>query len=495
MSTKSQNERILFGLKVKQLRQKKNLSFAELSEKAGMSVSYLNEIEKGKKYPKEDKIATLSAALGVPHALLISQEVDEGLAPVLDLLQSNFLNELPLDLFGIDLAKVVEIIANAPTRVNAFISTLLELSRNYALRQENFYFSALRSYLELHNNFFDDLETAVTTFCAQHHLTEQRPFPENTLQELLQHSYGYKIQENGLDRFPELQHLRSVFIPRRKELLLSSKLTPAQRSFEFGKELGFQVLDIKERAYTSSILRGEVFEEVLNHSKAIYFSVALHLPLHAFHEDVNRFFQQKKWNPEAFVAIMNQYEASPEMFYHRLTNILPHFFGIKKLFFLRFVHDPRTDGFEMDRELHLNHRHQPHGNAVNEHYCRRWVSTSLLQELSELQKKGDMPPVVVGAQISNYLNTEDQYLCLTIARPAYPTPNKNVSVTIGLLITADLKNKIHFLADPDISSRLVHTTCERCPISDCSERAAPPVIADKRKQFHQLQERLNKLLE
>ena len=46
MSVKSPNDRILFGLKVKQLRGKKSLSFAELSKRTGISVSYLNEIEK-----------------------------------------------------------------------------------------------------------------------------------------------------------------------------------------------------------------------------------------------------------------------------------------------------------------------------------------------------------------------------------------------------------------------------------------------------------------
>jgi transcriptional regulator with XRE-family HTH domain len=63
MSTKSLNERILFGLKLKQLRQKKNLSFAELAAETGMSISYLNEIEKGKKFPKEEKLDKLAAAL------------------------------------------------------------------------------------------------------------------------------------------------------------------------------------------------------------------------------------------------------------------------------------------------------------------------------------------------------------------------------------------------------------------------------------------------
>ena len=107
MSSKTQNERILFGLKVKQLRQSKGFSFAELSRESKLSVSYLNEIEKGKKYPKPDKIETLAVALGVPRADLTSFELSKSMAPVGELLQSNFLNELPLDLFGIERSKVV----------------------------------------------------------------------------------------------------------------------------------------------------------------------------------------------------------------------------------------------------------------------------------------------------------------------------------------------------------------------------------------------------
>ena len=42
--------------------------------------------------------------------------------------------------------------------------------------------------------------------------------------------------------------------------------------------------------------------------------------------DLETFFARKKWNGEAFLAIMKRYNATPEMFYHRLTNILPHYF-------------------------------------------------------------------------------------------------------------------------------------------------------------------------
>lgn len=493
MSTKTQSERILFGLKIKQLRQDKGLSFAQLSQQAKLSVSYLNEIEKGKKYPKGDKIAQLAAALEVSAEQLTVLELNKSMAPVHELLQSNFLNELPLDLFGIELSKVAEIIANAPLRVGAFISTLLELSRNYALKEENFYFGALRAYLELHDNYFEDIEEAVGRFLAEQGIGNARPIPEAQLRQVLETQFGYEVVDDGLAPYPELHKLRSVFIPKGKRLLLNGSLTPMQRAFQFGKELAFNLLDIKERAHTSSLLRGRVFEEVLNHSKAIYFSVALHIPHDPFVEDLKGFFQRPKWDGEAFLGIMKKYEATPEMFYHRLTNVLPRFFGMGKLFFLRFLHDPQADRFEVDRELHLNRRHHPHGNGLFEHYCRRWVSLSLLHDLWAMQREGKYVDNIVRAQRSRYIGTEDEYLCLTIARPGYPTPNRNVSVTIGILVTPSVRRRIAFFDDPAIQLRAVNKTCERCPVQDCHERAAPAEVVLKREEFKRVQARLEAL--
>jgi transcriptional regulator with XRE-family HTH domain len=493
MSAKTQNERIIFGLKVKQLRRDKGLSFAELSEQSGMSVSYLNEIEKGKKFPKSEKLKALAAALNVDIEDLTAKELDKSLAPVSDLLQSNFLNELPLDLFGIDLAKVVDIIANAPARVGAFISTLLEISRSYALKEENFYFSALRSYLELHHNYFEDIENDVQRFCTLYSIPDERPLQSGLLRQLLEDRFKYKIDDDGLAAFPELNSLRAVFLPKEKKLLLNKKLNPVQQAFQFGKELGFQFLELKERANTSSLLRSRVFEEVLNHSKATYFSVALHIPRDPFIADMQAFFARKTWDNEVFLGIMQKYAATPEMFYHRLTNVLPRFFGMKKLFFLRFVHNPGKDQFEIDKELHLDSRHHPHGNALSEHYCRRWVALSLLNDLHAIQQDGVFVNTMVRAQRSTYIGTKDEYLCLTLARPAYPAPNRNVSVTLGLLVNDTLREKVAFLDDPAIQQRNVNNTCERCAVENCAERAVPPVVINRRNQLHQIEHRLKEL--
>ncbi len=486
MSQRTPNERIIFGLKLKQLRQKQKLNFADFAKITGMSVSYLNEIEKGKKYPKEDKVQMMADALGVNKKELTSQDLGKSLMPVADLLNSNFLNELPLNLFDIELTKVVEIIANAPAKVGAFIATLVEISRNYAMQEENFYFAVLRSYLELHNNYFEEIEQAVDHFTEKHKLPDEGIVLVDQLGNLLKKKYGYKIIENGLNEYPELSEIRSVFIPKSKRLLLNMQLTDMQKAFQYGKELGFTYLGLGERANTASLLRVNSFEQVLNHFKAGYFSAALLINRRSFIKDMQQFFQRPVWSGETILNLLLKYRVSQETLFQRITNILPQYFGLENLFLLRFVHTPAKGDFKMDKELHLNRKHRPHGNALSEHYCRRWLSTSLLNDLYEMQKSGRYTGALVGVQRSHYYNTDDEYLCFTLARPAYPSPEKNVSITVGILIDDALKEKIKFIDDPAISIRQVSTTCERCPIEDCAERVALPVVIEAKNQHKKI---------
>lgn len=483
MGVKTNNERIILGLKVKQLRQDLQLSFAALALETGMSVSYLNEIEKGKKFPKPDKIVQLAKALHTSVATLTNGELGRHLEPVEELLRSNFLHDLPLDVFGIELSKIAEIVAGAPAQVGAFISALLELSRTYSVREENFYFAALRAYLELHENYFEDIEKAVSRFIEMNKLGSSRPLSPDSLAQLLRQQYGYTVLLAGLDALPDLAHLRAVYLPESQKLLLNSRLKTQQQSFQFGKELGFQSLGIFNRAKTSSLLKAHSFEEVLNHSKATYFSVALLLPLEDFKQRLQAFFQLPKWDGKAFIQLMQHYNASPEMLYHRMTNVIPKFLGIPKLFFLRFLHDPEQNEYTIDKELHLNRRHHPHANALHEHYCRRWISLSLLSDLHRMQREGKYTEQIVNVQRSRYIGTTDEYLCITLARPGYPSPEQNVSLTLGLLINEDVKRAIKWLEDPAIQFREVHTTCERCSLSDCNERSAGPSIVRKKEQY------------
>ena len=495
MANKSQNHKIIFGLKVKQLRTEQNMSFAQLAEQSGMSVSYLNEIEKGKKYPRAEKISQLATALNVESEVLTSTELTKQLAPVGELLQSNFLNELPLDLFGIELSKVTEIIANAPIRVGAFISTLVEISRTYALLDAHFFNSAMRAYQEMRYNYFEEIEKAADDFMKKDKIPLTGAINLETLKFVLQKKYKYTIFEDGMKDYPVLSDVRAVFVPKGKKLLLNGKLNSIEKIFQIAKELGFHRLKIKHRENTSSLLRNQTFDMVLNHYMASYFAAAVIIPREALLDDMRAFFKKDEWDAEALIQIKQKYNASPEIFYHRLTNLLPEFFGLQKLFFLRCIHNLEIDNFEIDKELHLNHKHHPHGNGLLEHYCRRWLSTSLLNEMHQMQKVGKYVGTFVGVQRSKYFGTDDEYLSFTLARPAHPKSHLNTSVTIGILIDDEVRKKINFLDDPKIRHRVVNKTCERCPISDCLERVKPATEVEKKEKRKAINEALKRLME
>ncbi len=90
MASDSDFIKTIFGLKMKQFRQKKSFSLQDLATITGVSKSYLNEIENGKKYPKHDKIAQLATALNCSYDDLVSTKLDKSLAPITEILQSDF---------------------------------------------------------------------------------------------------------------------------------------------------------------------------------------------------------------------------------------------------------------------------------------------------------------------------------------------------------------------------------------------------------------------
>lgn len=486
---RTHQQRIILGLKVRQARQERGWNFEELSRRSGISLSYLNEIEKGKKYPQPDNLAKLAAAFELPVEQLLTPELTKQYAPVGELLQSNFLNDLPLELFGIEMQQVVEIIARAPGSVNAFISALLEIARNYSLRDEHFYFAALRAYQELHMNYLEDVETAAEDFVKANHLPENGAAPAKLFSDLLVKLFDYRIDDKGLQKIPELSSLRSVFIPKKRRLLLNNRLTERQRAFQLAKELGFNVLQLRERPYASSLLRVRSFEEALNNYKAAYFAVAILVNRTAFIRDLTAFFSQPAWNAQFLFNLLAKYQCSPEVLFQRF-NVLSKAFDVQRVFFLRFIHDLTADTFELDKELHLNRRHQPHASGLNEHYCRRWASLNLLRELSTTN--GQAP--IIGVQREIFLDSGEEYLVFAVAKPGYPVVGRNVGVTIGIQLDENAQRTIRFWDDPNIPVKTVNVACERCPMVDCEVRAAKPEVLERKLERKQVLDVLNKLI-
>jgi transcriptional regulator with XRE-family HTH domain len=469
--------KLIMGLKLRQLRTEKGMSLAELANATKISMSYLNEIEKGKKLPKGDKIAILANALEVSYDWLVSMKMNKKLAPVAEILQSRIMKELLLDVFGIDKAQLLDLLSRVPVKLNAFLNTLIEVSRNYGMRVENFYFSALRSFQEMHENYFEEIETAVDKFVQENNIDVTRAIDCDQLRKILETNYNFLVEEDGLSNQPELRELRSVLLPgKRPRLLLNKNLNRIQKAFIMGREIGFQFLNISERPNTTSWVEFDSFEQVLNNFKASYFSCALLLNRDQLVNRLKQLFSNPTFNASEIIQLMDEFRVSPEILTHRLTNLLPRFFGIQELFFLRFSHRNGSEEFELTKEMHLAGLHNPHANMMQEHYCRRWISINILRNLSVQLKKGIYSKPLCMAQRSRYFGNEKEYLILSFAKPSMDGVSINHSISIGLLLTNQLKKKVMFWNDPAIPIRMVGETCQRCPATDCAERVADPEI-------------------
>lgn len=489
MISASDRVRLIFGLKLRQLRQDKGLQINELADLAGFSPSYLNEIEKGKKYPKSEKIFALAKVLDTHYDNLVSVTLGKRLEPIEELLNSNILQELPLELFGIEPADLLRMLSEAPSKVGAFISTVIEISRNHGMNVEQFYFSALRSFQELHDNYFEDIEEVASKFNTDFLLENEVTFREEWLMEHLETVYGYQISEFDEADKPELSGLRSVVLPGSPFILLINKnLGSKQRAFTFGREIGFRLMELSPRPYISSQTEAESFDQVLNNFKASYFAGAILVPREPLLTGLAGFFARSIWKPQVFLDLMNTFDATPEIFMHRISNIMYRHFGIQELFFLRFDNVLNPNSFKLTKEMHTAKLPFIHG-SVNEHYCRRWVSLTILEDLSRLQTAGQWDGAALcQAQIADFVDTSNRYLVISLAKDSPPRHGYNSSLTLGFALNDRLKTLVRFLDDPALIRKEVNETCERCRLHDCAERSWAPVIWQRMQRNKALKE-------
>lgn len=482
--------RLIFGLKLKALRQQQGMNYQQLSEATGIAVSYLHDIENGKKYPKADKIIILAKALNVDYDYLVSLTGKKRLQPIIDFMSSDFNTIVPWEHFGITPASLLNVFANMPDKITAFISTILKRNRRLQTTNNNFYTSALRSYQDLHDNYFEELENAVHQFHVKTKMKEDLPVDINVLEKNLQKQYGIKVDRKGMLGKEILKGLRSFYAKKNKTLFINQGLTQAQEKFLLGREIAFQHLKLDPRPYETNVLSLASFEVLLHNFNASYFSNALLIPEDQIIESLHNIFASNKWSDQVWLDLLEKFDVTPEMLMQRLTNILPKHFGIDQLFYLRMFGEVDKDFFEITKELHLSQLHTPYSNDQQEHYCRRWLAIGIMNDVKK-NKKMQMP--IVQTQISQYWQTHNHYFCITFAKPHPINTKEIVSVTLGLLIDQKLMLKMPFLNDQSIPVKTVHTTCERCGILDCMERSGEPIVIEQQEKIQTIEQTLQKL--
>lgn len=507
MRQRPETLRYILGLKLRRFRQKRRLALKEVAHRTGLSVSYLSEIETGRKYPKPEKILALSEALGVPFDDLVSLKVDDELGPLADLFDSPFLREFPFHLYGLDMESLLGLLTEAPSKASAMLRTALEIGRTYDVRVEHFLFAALRSYQHQHHNYFADIEQAADDFVNEHGWSEEKGIPALQLKRVLEEEHGYEVRYELFARDPALRGLRSIHLDgKRARLLLNERLLPSQKAFQLAREIGFVRLGLKERSHTSSPLKVESFDQVTNDFKAAYFAGAVMIRRELLLADVESFFQRKTWSADAFLAFLHDCRTTPETFFYRLSQLLPRYFGLKEIYFLRLSHAGSKDSsFRLSKILNMSQLQIFHGLEPHEHYCRKWAGIGLLRALAAC-RAGGRPPSEAGvaiagdwvatAQRATFVAADVEFFVITLARPLVLVEDASTSVSLGFLMDRRFKRRVRFWNDPRVPQVEVNLTCERCGLTgeECAQRAAAPTLYDAAEQRRQRVEQLARLM-
>lgn len=473
--------KFVLSLKIRRLRNRKGLSLKDLAEKSGLSHSYLNEIEKGKKYPKVEKLLNLADALDVDVDELVSAKMGKQLHPLLTFLESDLATNLPLSAFGIGEQDIYDLMSHSPEKFTSFLMTVAELAKSYDISLDDLNKAALRAYIEVNGNYFPYLEELGSSYSRQIKDLLKGQSSTDIIQKLtikLKNEFNVDVDRQTLGSGTKPLGLKSIYRDRdnKKVLFVNCNLGEKQVIYCLVKELGAQQL-VSDDSHKKRDPLNVQFPDLLLEFQTHYFAGATLLPENDLVEDLKHFFEFANFNEAQLISLMKNSLVPPEVFMGRLTQILPHHFDFNQLFWLRCNEDliKNPGSYFISQELHLGQLHHPHGVSLRERYCRRWITIELLKNLAETNES-ENKDFHVGAQVSQMGEGGSPYLCISLASPRSTADGVNSCLTLGLALDDNFKSKVNFSEDQNIERKVVGRTCERCSLSDCEERAAAPSI-------------------
>lgn len=478
--------RLVYGLKLKTERQKKEWTLKQLAQKAGVSVSFISQIEKGEKYPNLEKQLRFAAALEIPAHQLVPFATDDSFSELTNGLSSDLVSQFPFQLFGIDSTDVVDLLTRNPEKGGILTSTIRQIRREYEVEKEGILHIALKEYQRYHKNYFDEIEERADDF--RRHILDVGDYEDVTDEMLRFHlegpSFNYDIDDTTLtEKLPEN---RWVCIPnKRPKLFINGNLSPERKAFIYATGIGYNVLGIgsKKRRYDSE--NGpESIEQALNDYKAAYFASALLLNKYKFKDRFKRFLNEPRFSEKALRKCIST--ITPQTFFYRLSELMPQMFGIHDYYFLRV--DTATDdqGFRVNKSFNMT-TSLPSIRSINplEHFCRRWASIEILKEEQEFRKQHvsrEDVDIVIRCHRSKHLILKPagtppvELLVLSIGyRPAL-SKDITAAVSMAFEVTPNLRSQVAFIDQLEVDDpREVYLSCERCPLAASGTCEAKPM--------------------
>ena len=467
------------GLNILSRRKENGYTLEKLSEISGVSVSCINDAEKCKKIPRLDSLDKIAKGLGLDRASLAEGRGDTcELARVVYALRTT---DFPYKDFGIDLGNILDILQKDPFSTGNLLKIASDVADNYSLKNKDFLYACVRHVQARNKNYFETIENEARKFRKTAKWRHDEIPTLHELEHVADKVFGISIDDIKLKDLC-FSGTRSVYQRRANTLFINPFLGESQKRFVIARELGYHVLNIAENRCTySPNPNPETYIHIFNNFQASYFAGALNMPKYLMQKELDIFANQTEWNSTSYLNIMKKFNATPETFTYRMTELLPWHLDLDKIHFLKFTREevtlqgiesnPKVDIISMTKIFNMSDFVIPTGSRVNEYLCRRWGAVRALDVYTKA-KKPNLEPIAYW-QLSR--QSENLYFCISTAY-AFQLKGIDASVTLGIKVDKHAKDRIRFLAKicKDVEPVELGPTCERCSISGCNKRQVDP---------------------
>ncbi len=462
------NNLVNIGPRIRKERRSLGLSQSNFSKNLGISASYLNLLESGRRTITVPLLIKIGNELNLSLKDLTVESNQRMLSDTMEVLSNEIFDDL--DITNLETA---EFIGNNPNIAKA----LLTLNDNYKSLRDDMQnrleiidvestvkekkstrlpVEIVSDFLQENKNYFDSIERKAEELRDKIGLhfgpgigSTEIKFTNYLKNE---HNIIVKIIPSEVD-----QKSVKKFDFKNKILFLSEMLTYTSRNFHLAYQIGF--MDCK-KLIEEIIKKNKFFSEevilLLKISLLNYFSAALLMPYDDFLQSAKKY----KYDIE---ILMHHYAASFEQITHRLTNLQrPGYEGVP-------FHFLKTDiAGNVSKRFSLSGIHIPrHGGS-----CPRWnVYIAFLN------------PGKIHPQISRMPDGK-VYFCIARAFEKgiekHGMPKSFVSIGLGCDI--QYAKELTYSEGMDLKNKNLETpigiSCRICPRIDCQQRAFPPIDKD-----------------
>ena len=447
------------GPKIKAFRRQLGIQAKKLAEEIGISPSYLNLIESGKRKIDGDLLLKVCDKLKIELSDLTSK-ADLNLENNISELLSDELFE-DLDILGPEVKDLVNTnpkIARALIKLgdnfkkkdHEIVNKLENISGKIIdSRKTAFPGEVISDFLQENKNFFPKLENFANSIFEKVKQSNRTRYI--ALCNFLKNEYGIKVK----DIIPEEgKPFSKIFKVKEKELLLSDYLSLETKKLFAAAQISQEGASKEINDYLSTFnFPSEESKKLTRVALLNYCGAAILMPYELFHKEC----KELKYDLE---LLQNTFATSFEQVAHRVT----------------CLQDPKLPGIpfhflRVDVAGNISKRFSLSGIEIPRYggACPRWNVYSAFSR-----------PGVIQAAVSKMTNGE-KYVCIakTVEKGVGRYGQKKSMLSIGLGCEAKYAKEFVYTENLDLNDKKseipIGVSCRTCDRLDCSQRAFPPL--------------------